>query len=83
MYWRWGGWGTQYRPTGDGRGFDAREEEEDLTLLHVVGGIAADWMIASGCVKKVMFIIVNLDEFGVADQLPGARWRRGNLRSGI
>ena len=58
--------GTQIAPLAMAREL-IRAKKKDLTLVHVVGGIAADWMIASGCVKKVVFIIVNLDEFGMAN----------------
>lgn len=60
------GMGTQIAPLAMAREL-IRAKKRDLTLVHVVGGIAADWMIASGCVKKVMFIILNLDEFGMAN----------------
>lgn len=60
------GMGTQIAPLAMAREL-IRAKKKDLTLVHVVGGIAADWMIAAGCVKKVMFIIVNLDEFGMAN----------------
>jgi glutaconate CoA-transferase subunit A len=60
------GMGTQMSPLGLVREL-IRAGKRDLQVAMVVGGIGLDWMIAAGCVRKVMAIIINLDEFGMAN----------------
>lgn len=60
------GMGTQMSPLALVREL-IRAGKRDLQVAMVVGGIGLDWMIAAGCVKKVMAIIINLDEFGMAN----------------
>lgn len=59
------GMGTQMSPLALVREL-IHAGKRDLKVVVVVGGIGLDWMIAAGCVSKVLFIIVNLDEFGLA-----------------
>lgn len=60
------GMGTQMSPLAL-VGELIRQRKRDLSVVMVVGGIGLDWMIAAGCVKRVLAIIVNLDEFGMAN----------------
>ncbi len=60
------GMGTQMSPLALVREI-IRSRKRDLTVVMVVGGIGLDWMIAAGCVRRVLAIIVNLDEFGMAN----------------
>ena len=60
------GMGTQMSPLALVREI-IRAGKRDLKAAMVVGGIGLDWLIAAGCVSKVMAIIVNLDEFGMAN----------------
>lgn len=60
------GMGTQMSPLALVREL-IRAGKRDLQVAMVVGGIGLDWMIAAGCVRKVMAIIINLDEFGMAN----------------
>jgi glutaconate CoA-transferase subunit A len=59
------GMGTQMSPLAMVREL-VRQKRRDLTAAMIVGGIGLDWLIAAGCVKRVLAIIVNLDEFGMA-----------------
>lgn len=59
------GMGTQIAPMAAVREI-IRQGRKDLTVAALVSGIASDWLVAAGCVAKVMFIIFNLDEFGMA-----------------
>lgn len=60
------GMGTQMSPLALVREI-IKARKRNLTAAMIVGGIGLDWLIAAGCVKKVMAIIVNLDEFGMAN----------------
>jgi len=60
------GMGTQMSPLALVREL-IRVGRRDLKAVMVVGGIGLDWMIAAGCVSRVLAIIVNLDEFGLAN----------------
>jgi glutaconate CoA-transferase subunit A len=60
------GMGTQMSPLALVREI-IRAKKRDLKAAMIVGGIGLDWLIAAGCVSKVMAIIVNLDEFGMAN----------------
>ncbi len=59
------GMGTQMSPLALVREL-IRAGKRDLTIMMIVGGIGLDWLIAAGCVRRVIAIIVNLDEFGMA-----------------
>jgi glutaconate CoA-transferase subunit A len=59
------GMGTQISPMAAIREI-IHQGRKNLTVAQLVSGIGTDWLIAAGCVKKVMFIIFNLDEFGMA-----------------
>jgi glutaconate CoA-transferase subunit A len=59
------GMGTQMSPMALVREL-IRARKRDLTIVMIVGGIGLDWLIAAGCVRRVIAIIVNLDEFGMA-----------------
>lgn len=59
------GMGTQMSPLALVREL-VRQKRRDLTVAMIVGGIGLDWLIAAGCVSRVLAIIVNLDEFGMA-----------------
>lgn len=60
------GMGTQISPMAMVREL-IRAGKRDLKVAQLVGGIGMDWMIAAGCLSQVMYIIVNLDEFGMAN----------------
>ena len=59
------GMGTQISPLALIREM-IRARKRSLTVAMIMGGIGLDWMIAAGCVKRVLAIIINLDEFGLA-----------------
>jgi glutaconate CoA-transferase subunit A len=59
------GMGTQISPLAVIREM-IRAGKRELTVVMIMGGIGLDWMIAAGCVKRVLAIIINLDEFGLA-----------------
>jgi glutaconate CoA-transferase subunit A len=60
------GMGTQMSPLALVREI-IRAGKKKLQAAMIVGGIGLDWLIAAGCMSKVMAIIVNLDEFGMAN----------------
>jgi glutaconate CoA-transferase subunit A len=60
------GMGTQMSPMAMIREL-IRAKKKNLKIVQLVGGIGMDWLIAAGCVEKVSYIIVNLDEFGMAN----------------
>lgn len=72
------GMGTQMSPLALVREI-IKARKRNLTAAMIVGGIGLDWLIASGCVNKVMAIIVNLDEFGMANAFRRAA-EAGQLR---
>lgn len=72
------GMGTQMSPLALVREI-IKARKRNLTAAMIVGGIGLDWLIASGCVSKVMAIIVNLDEFGMANAFRRAA-EAGQLR---
>jgi glutaconate CoA-transferase subunit A len=72
------GMGTQMAPMGMIREL-IRAGKKKLKVVQLVGGIGVDWMIAAGCVEKISFIIVNLDEFGMANNFR-RRWKRDAFR---
>lgn len=43
-----------------------RASVRDLELVAVVAGMSADWLIAGGCVKKLVTALTSLEGFGLA-----------------
>lgn len=43
-----------------------RREVSDLTVVAVVGGLPVDWLVAGGCVRRVVSGLVSLEGFGLA-----------------
>jgi len=43
-----------------------RRQVRDLTLVAIVSGMAVDWLIAGGCVRKVLTGLVSFEGFGLA-----------------
>lgn len=44
----------------------ARRGVRDLTLVPIVNGMAVDWLVAAGCVKRVVAGLVSFEGFGLA-----------------
>jgi len=44
----------------------ARRGVRDLELIAIVAGPSVDWLIAAGCVRKVVTALVSFDGFGLA-----------------
>ena len=43
-----------------------RQEKRDLTIVAIVAGMSVDWLIAGGCVKKVISGLVSFEGLGLA-----------------
>lgn len=43
-----------------------RRGARDLTLVAITGGMAVDWLVAAGCVRRVVAGLVSLEGFGLA-----------------
>jgi glutaconate CoA-transferase subunit A len=43
-----------------------RQEKRDLTVVAIVAGMSVDWLIAGGCVKKVVSGLVSFEGLGLA-----------------
>ena len=43
-----------------------RRQVRDLTLVPIVNGMAVDWLIAAGCVSKVISGLVSFEGMGLA-----------------
>ena len=43
-----------------------RQQKRDLTLLAIVNGMAVDWLIAAGCVRKIIAGLVSFEGMGLA-----------------
>ena len=43
-----------------------RQEKRDLELVAIVNGMAIDWLVAAGCVRKVIAGLVSFEGFGLA-----------------
>lgn len=43
-----------------------RRRVRDLTLVAIVNGMAVDWLVAGGCVRRVVAGLVSLEGFGLA-----------------
>lgn len=44
----------------------ARRRVRDLTLVAIVSGMPVDWLVAAGCVRKVVSGLVSFEGFGLA-----------------
>jgi glutaconate CoA-transferase subunit A len=49
-----------------------RRGVRDLTVVAVVGGLPVDWLVAGGCVRRVVSGLVSLEGFGLAPNHRGA-----------
>jgi glutaconate CoA-transferase subunit A len=45
-----------------------RREVKDLTVVSVVAGLPIDWLVAGGCVRRVISGLVSFEGFGLAPQ---------------
>lgn len=43
-----------------------RRRVKDLTLVAIVNGMAVDWLVAAGCVRRVVAGLVSFEGFGLA-----------------
>jgi glutaconate CoA-transferase subunit A len=43
-----------------------RREVKDLTVVAIVSGMAVDWLVAGGCVRKVVAGLISFEGFGLA-----------------
>jgi len=43
-----------------------RQEKRDLTLVAIVNGMAVDWLVAAGCVRRVITGLVSFEGMGLA-----------------
>jgi glutaconate CoA-transferase subunit A len=43
-----------------------RQEKRDLTVVAIVAGMSVDWLIAGGCVKKIVSGLVSFEGLGLA-----------------
>lgn len=43
-----------------------RRGVKDLTVVSVVGGLPVDWLVAGGCVRRVISGLISLEGFGLA-----------------
>ena len=50
-----------------------RQEKRDLELLAIVNGMAIDWLVAAGCVRKVIAGLVSFEGLVPGAQLPPGR----------
>ena len=50
----------------------ARRKVKDLTLVPIVNGMAVDWLIAAGCVSKVISGLVSFEGMGLAPMFRAA-----------
>lgn len=50
----------------------ARRRVRDLTVVAVVSGMPIEWLIAAGCVRRVVSGLVSLEGFGLAPRLRAA-----------
>ncbi len=55
-----------------------RREVKDLTVVSVVAGLPIDWLVAGGCVRRVVSGLVSLEGFGLAP-LHRAAVQRGDV----
>jgi glutaconate CoA-transferase subunit A len=50
----------------------ARRRVKDLTVVAVVAGISIEWLVAAGCVRRVVSGLVSLEGFGLAPRFRAA-----------
>jgi len=50
----------------------ARRRVKDLTVVAVVAGIPIEWLVAAGCVRRVVSGLVSLEGFGLAPRFRAA-----------
>jgi len=43
-----------------------RQKKEDLTIVAIVNGMAVDWLVAAGCVSKVISGLISFEGMGLA-----------------
>ena len=44
----------------------ARQEKKELTLVAIVNGMAVDWLVAAGCVRRVVSGLISFEGMGLA-----------------
>jgi glutaconate CoA-transferase subunit A len=49
-----------------------RRQVKDLTVIAIVQGMAVDWLVAGGCVRKVVSGLVSFEGLGLAPQFRAA-----------
>ena len=49
----------------------ARRGCKDLTVVAVVRGMPIEWLVAAGCVRRVVSGLVSLEGFGLAPRFRG------------
>ncbi len=49
-----------------------RQEKRDLTLVAIVSGMAVDWLVAGGCVRRVIAGLVSFEGLGLAPNFRAA-----------
>ena len=50
----------------------ARRKVRDLTVVAIVHGMPLEWLVAAGCVRKVVSGLVSLEGFGLAPRFRAA-----------
>ncbi len=43
-----------------------RQQKKDLTVVAIVNGMAVDWLIAAGCVRKIISGLISFEGMGLA-----------------
>lgn len=49
-----------------------RRQVRDLTLVAIVNGMAVDWLVAGGCVRRIVAGLVSFEGFGLAPHVRAA-----------
>ncbi len=49
-----------------------RQQKKDLTLVAIVAGMAVDWLVAGGCVRRVLSGLVSFEGLGLAPSFRAA-----------
>ena len=57
-----------------------RQQKKDLDLVAIVAGMAVDWLVAGGCVRRVISGLVSFEGLGLAPNFR-ARCSRGRWPS--
>jgi len=50
----------------------ARQQKKDLELVAIVAGMAVDWLVAGGCVRRVLSGLVSFEGLGLAPNFRAA-----------